>query len=245
MDKTRLWNKMQFKMGLLLAICVICASVFIALPTVLISFFAFGKTPEAQGGIFSVIIIICLAVVICVLFLALFFGLKMFNRLTERYLRTLAYTDHLTKLKNRNSFEQDMNDTEKNIKKYTSIILLILDLNNLKDVNDSIGHTYGDQYLRTMASLIHDCFSAHGEVYRIGGDEFAVFARNSNIKQIRDCLLKLETSTGNYNAAMTKYTFSVAVGIAEYDPDEDADLRSVFNRADENMYKDKIIKKNH
>ena len=82
----------------------------------------------------------------------------------------LAYTDTLTGLDNRLSF----NEREADLKsqKGTSCIIIQLDINNLKLVNDVYGHSEGDRHIKNAADIIRKSFEEHGICYRTGGDEF-------------------------------------------------------------------------
>ena len=89
----------------------------------------------------------------------------------------LAYTDALTGLKNRLSF----NEREKQLKVSNECCIIIqLDINNLKVVNDVYGHLEGDRHITNAAEIIQDCFSDKGDCYRTGGDEFIVVISGSD-----------------------------------------------------------------
>ena len=82
----------------------------------------------------------------------------------------LAYNDGLTGLLNRLAFTQEENSIrEKGAGKY---VLVQLDINFLKQVNDNYGHAEGDRFIIAAAELINDTFGRYGKCYRIGGDEF-------------------------------------------------------------------------
>ncbi len=82
----------------------------------------------------------------------------------------LAYNDGLTGMYNRLAFTRDENDIKgKNTGKY---VLVQLDINYLKQVNDNYGHAEGDRFIITAANIISESFGKYGKCYRIGGDEF-------------------------------------------------------------------------
>ncbi len=81
-----------------------------------------------------------------------------------------AYIDYLTHIYNRNAFERDLSNLQENSDGY----YMIADLNDLKIVNDTIGHSAGDALLQGFAGLLFDAAGDDGKVYRQGGDEFAV-----------------------------------------------------------------------
>lgn len=81
-----------------------------------------------------------------------------------------AYIDYLTHIYNRNAFERDLSNLQENSDGY----YMIADLNDLKIVNDTIGHSAGDALLQGVAGLLFEAAGDDGKVYRQGGDEFAV-----------------------------------------------------------------------
>jgi diguanylate cyclase (GGDEF)-like protein len=86
-----------------------------------------------------------------------------------------ALTDNLTGLRNRRSFDEDMNrEIERRNRTGASFALLMVDLNGLKRINDSAGHQAGDRKIRAAAECLRETFRGSDCAYRIGGDEFAV-----------------------------------------------------------------------
>lgn len=88
------------------------------------------------------------------------------------YLNTQTYRrDELTNLLNRRSFYTD-------IKHITGKIHIVcIDMNNLKEINDTQGHIYGDKALITIARILNENVDKHSKVYRVGGDEFVVLSK--------------------------------------------------------------------
>ncbi|WP_406663396.1 EAL domain-containing protein [Gallaecimonas sp. GXIMD1310] len=89
----------------------------------------------------------------------------------ERELERLTNTDALTSLPNRSFF---MSSLDALVRKKQAFALMVLDLNNFKQVNDSLGHQYGDQLLLEISERLQYVMSANHTLYRLGGDEFAV-----------------------------------------------------------------------
>lgn len=83
--------------------------------------------------------------------------------------RRFAYIDSLTHIYNRNALERDLANRKDDAGYY-----LLTDLNDLKIVNDTLGHSAGDEMLQDFAALLVSVVREHGKVYRQGGDEFAV-----------------------------------------------------------------------
>jgi diguanylate cyclase (GGDEF)-like protein len=93
----------------------------------------------------------------------------------ERQIRHLAYHDSLTGLANRTLFQQRVNQALDDARKQgTSVVIMCLDLDRFKHVNDSLGHGAGDTVLKTVAERLRTCFRQGDTVARLGGDEFGV-----------------------------------------------------------------------
>lgn len=139
-----------------------------------------------------------------------------------------AYIDHLTNIYNRNALERDL----ENLEESGSIYYFIADLNNLKIVNDTIGHSAGDKLLRDFARVLTDAVGKNGRAYRQGGDEFAVLYQ----KDPQILLGALEEQCKRYNQSYA-VSLSYAIGYCLL---TDEHFRDV---ADKMMYVDKRQKK--
>lgn len=111
--------------------------------------------------------------------------------------------------------------------------ITMLDVNELKKVNDTEGHAAGDQLIRDACKVICDIFD-HSPVFRIGGDEFVVISRGTDYDHIDE--LVAEIAKHNEEAKRNGGPV-VACGMSKYDDDDSA--TAVFERADHAMYKDK------
>ncbi len=111
--------------------------------------------------------------------------------------------------------------------------VVVLDVNDLKKVNDTAGHQAGDKYIRDACGIICDTFD-HSAVYRVGGDEFTVISQNRDYERIDELIVKMQ----HHNAeAADSGGIMIACGMAKYDNDTCVD--TVFKRADQNMYDNK------
>lgn len=147
---------------------------------------------------------------------------------TYRVLKDLSYHDTLTGVYNRNRFNEDLENFKN--QSFQSIGVIYLDLNGLKDINDTRGHQFGDQILKDSAKKLQTIFSDY-TIYRIGGDEFAIICLN------------IENDTFLRIIRELKYLFSHSVdcsGAVGYSWSENAtDLQTLLTEADEMMYTDK------
>jgi diguanylate cyclase (GGDEF)-like protein len=159
-------------------------------------------------------------------------------RQEEEYGRRLAHaqflanTDALTGVKNKHAYVEETERIDGQIAKRDnpSFALVVFDVNDLKKVNDTAGHQAGDQCLRDSCSAICDIFK-HSPVFRIGGDEFVVIARNRDYDHIEELLEEV----GRRNAeAGRDGRSSIACGMSKYEGDDC--VAAVFERADRKMY---------
>ncbi len=139
----------------------------------------------------------------------------------------LAYIDYLTNIYNRNALERDLDKQETE-----GVFYFMADLNGLKFVNDTIGHSAGDKMLQGFAHLLVDAVGEDGRAYRQGGDEFAVLYNKNPL----DFIHNLEKRCEEYNQA-SPIPISYAIG---YCLVEEEGFRDV---ADRMMYEDKRRKK--
>ncbi len=187
-----------------------------------------------------------LIVVVIFLYVALLFILcKFFNYVFV----AIVYTDDLTKLKSRTAYEEEINIINNKIKNSFNpdkekIYLIAFDLNDLKFVNDTLGHLAGDEYIKSAGNIINDVFGDIGSTYRTGGDEFITIIINPiSEEEMEKRILSLEGYEDEYNKRGKSYYMSISLGYDSFKFGYDMNLISVIKRADEKMYKDKKLKK--
>ncbi len=91
--------------------------------------------------------------------------------MTNPLYRDMANTDFMTELKNRNSYETDRQNLDAK-KKWNGLTVAVIDVNNLKLVNDRLGHAVGDDCIVNAARVLQSVESQKVTAYRYGGDEF-------------------------------------------------------------------------
>ena len=119
--------------------------------------------------------------------------------------------------------------------------ITVCDLNNLKTINDTLGHKVGDEYIKGASKMICDACK-HSSVYRIGGDEFAVLMMGEDYDNRETIIEGIKAKVVENLKAGDKPV--VAVGCSEFRPDSDKKVEDVFDRADIAMYKNKKWLKN-
>ena len=153
----------------------------------------------------------------------------------------LAYRDSLTGLRNTTSYNKWAADFNEKIKEGgVSFGVVVLDINYLKEANDTYGHIVGNDLIKTASQIISDTFK-RSPVFRIGGDEFVVILQNRDL-QDRDTLFekfKSECENSYVEADDSKIPVRIAGGFSLFDSAKDAEFSDVFDRADYEMYKNK------
>ena len=153
-------------------------------------------------------------------------------------LRELALIDALTGLHNRRGFlasaEQMLRLARRSGR---GIVLIFLDLDHLKTLNDTLGHDEGDRALVGLAGVLRSTFRTSDMVARIGGDEFAVLAIDAPpgaVSQLTDRLLERIES---HNASQRHpATLAISMGTAVLEPDDPGGIEDLLARADRAMY---------
>lgn len=159
------------------------------------------------------------------------------RKLKELDLLLRAEKDALTGLYNKGATMQLIQNAIEDSKKDTLNALMIIDLDNFKEVNDLLGHTQGDQVLVDTATALNEIFKGGDIVGRIGGDEFVVFMKNLNAISNADILAGKVVRNVNfsfdYEDRQINVTCSVGVAIFPYHGN---DYEELFNKADKAVY---------
>lgn len=145
----------------------------------------------------------------------------------------LKETDSGTKVFNKNKYEEMVSDYYRYI---DNIRVIFWDLNNLKMINDTYGHEYGDKAIERLASILYSFSDERRRVYRIGGDEFIMIIDNPSDSEGTDISIAVSDMIEKANAG-SRLKITSAVGTAK---GYGRDVLEVVNRADEAMYKNKI-----
>ena len=152
------------------------------------------------------------------------------------FLREQQYKyDIQTGIKNRVAFEKDMEQCQK---EKNNVIIMVLDINNFKCINDEYGHQAGDEVLTNVANIIRESFIGIGKAYRIGGDEFCVLCKEISNESMCYLLSKLEDSLFSLNE-QNDIKVVIAYGFAEYNQNENKNIYTAFTHADKAMYQHK------
>ena len=148
-----------------------------------------------------------------------------------------AERDSLTKLLNKASAQNAVADYLSSRSPESMAALLILDLDNFKTVNDTLGHLYGDAVLTQIGSTLRSLFRSHDIVGRIGGDEFLILLKDIPGKDLvmERCQLLVDTFRELLRRLMPKLQVSISVGAA-LAPAHGTNYADLFRHADEALY---------
>jgi diguanylate cyclase (GGDEF)-like protein/PAS domain S-box-containing protein len=155
----------------------------------------------------------------------------------ERKLDYLAYHDPLTDLPNRLLFDDRLEHALEQARRHEQpCLLLFLDLDGFKVVNDTLGHSVGDELLRVVAGRLKSVLRQSDTVARLGGDEFVVLAAGANAEYGREVAERiLETLRKPIAVAGEHITVTGSIGISIF-PDDGADHHRLMRAADIAMY---------
>lgn len=179
----------------------------------------------------SVLDMLCLVILIVIQTLAAM-KMSVLNKLLEQR----AYTDAHTGLPNKDACEVLLNNKE-TVAKHTACIMF--DLNNLKIINDTKGHSKGDQLILNFARLLRNVIPQKDFVGRYGGDEFMAVIYNTSKTEIEDILKQLSREKDRLNSSGNNMPIDYACGWAISDADSECTIQMLLDKADYYMYENK------
>ncbi|MCM1388020.1 MAG: sensor domain-containing diguanylate cyclase [Bacillus sp. (in: Bacteria)] len=169
---------------------------------------------------------------------------KVYNIKKQKQLEEKADTDLLTGLNNKLATERKIKEF---IEKYPDkqSMMFILDIDNFKKINDTMGHAFGDEVLRSLGKQIGVLFRATDIVGRAGGDEFIIFLKDiADMEAIKKEAKKVEDFFKDFKAGeYTKYSATASIGVAIF-PKEGNSFENIYKAADQALYKAKKRGKN-
>ena len=154
---------------------------------------------------------------------------------TNMNLREMSHVDALTQTKNRFALRKDF---ESYIG--AEIDLMIFDIDNFKNINDTYGHSFGDEMLRIVGQKVKETFGEE-YCYRFGGDEFVVISKDDSVTSFTDKIEDLMKLTSKIVIEGKEIDVCLSAGFTYGVPTNTGDLRLMIKSADELLYK---IKKN-
>jgi len=153
----------------------------------------------------------------------------------QAQLEQKVHTDPLTEALNRHAFYSMQRGDEVAMDGALSGVVVMIDVDNLKRINDEIGHVAGDAVIRATANAVRTLIRADDLLFRWGGDEFVAIVPNMNVDAVRERLGPLDDGIqARISASGPTMKFHISWGVSEFDPDRSLD--QAIKIADKEMY---------
>jgi len=160
------------------------------------------------------------------------------NALQYHQAMQLAMQDGLTGLGNRRYFDEQLKRAMHNANRHHAQVGLVLgDLNKFKAINDTYGHSAGDQVLIQFANILRTCIRDSDSIFRFGGDEFAIIVENASEYALDIIQNRIDNSLKT-NHLLAKYQVDCSLGTTFMNRADNE--RTLFERADQALYRQKM-----
>jgi diguanylate cyclase (GGDEF)-like protein len=169
---------------------------------------------------------------------------KLIEEETKRaYQEKLANTDPLTGSFNRRYLNEFSIEYLRIIKRENkNLSLLMVDIDDFKNINDTFGHETGDKVIKQLVSIIKDVVRENDLIVRFGGDEFLILLPNTNLINARLVGQKIADHIDKYNKDK-EFNFTISMGVSMFNK-QDNSIEDMISRADNALYEAKKIGKN-
>ena len=173
------------------------------------------------------------------------------RRVREQTLRAISLRDELTGVYNRRGLlelaDHQMRVAERERRGFT---LVFVDMDGMKQINDTLGHQQGDLAIVDSAALLRATFRASDILGRLGGDEFAVIVPDPDMPPFEDgtddvqaaCTRLADAVEQHNNSAGRSFRLSFSVGVSRFDPARPRSMEALLDEADREMYAQKRVK---
>jgi len=163
--------------------------------------------------------------------------------LSQQKIELQSYVDDLTKLNNRKSYNERVEELLALKKRYkTPFSMIIYDIDDFKYINDTYGHKVGDNVLVKMSALIKSLLRESDYLFRLGGEEFVILLTETNLENAKKVALKVCKSVEENLKTITDNKITISVGVSEVNESDTED--TIFKRVDDLLYKSKLSGKN-
>lgn len=193
-----------------------------------------GGTLLALKGVTAIGLVVFIFVLIGSFYIDL--TQKLMQETERNFLIKSAYTDELTQIHNRRYCMEYMNKIKDS--ESFNYTVICFDLNNLKTVNDTLGHSMGDILIKSAADVIAETFEQYGVVARMGGDEFIAIIETSAEAETNRLMELFQTNIAQKNKEVENLNMSIAYGYASCNPKE-YNIEKIYQIADNRMYEKK------
>jgi two-component system cell cycle response regulator len=155
-----------------------------------------------------------------------------------------AITDKLTGLYNRRYFDHFLDfELKRSSRQKASLALLMMDIDNFKQINDTLGHLFGDKILNKLGDIIKSIIRETDLAARYGGEEFAIVMSNTGLEEAVEIAERMRKAISACNFDIKKLPTTVSIGVALY-PSDSTSLQDLVSNADRALYRAKHKGKN-
>ena len=163
----------------------------------------------------------------------------------EQQAQERALRDDLTGLHNRRGLLHVTDALMKlAVRSERPLALVYIDLDHMKDINDSYGHAEGDRALAALGAILEANLRESDFIARIGGDEFCVLLTGGSDDQERIAVARIEDAVRTHNATAGRpYELSLSIGVGRFDPAAPCSIEELIGAADAAMYRHKASKR--
>lgn len=159
------------------------------------------------------------------------------NAIQYKKTSLLAYSDALTGARNRSTFDETLDREIRLSQRHgQDLALLVVDIDHFKKVNDTYGHSVGDDALKAVADTLHNCIRTTDMLFRYGGEEFVIFLTNSDCEKSFVIADRILESVRDIDLQVMGQALDLSVSIGLTCLDTHDTRESLFGRADEAMY---------
>lgn len=155
-------------------------------------------------------------------------------------LNKLIFKDHLTKVSNRAYYDESLQRAiEQSNRTQQGLALIVLDLDDFKNINDTYGHLHGDNTLIEFAKVLKKSVRSSDSIFRIGGDEFTIILQPADQLSIQKVLGRISKGI-KMNQQLHSIQMSCSIGFSQWKFGDTQE--TMFTRADKALYKNKLEK---
>ncbi len=172
-----------------------------------------------------------------------YYSIKYNDLYTTKLYKELALKDSLTMLYNRTALGSDIKEISQQINKM--IMIMIIDINELKHINDTYGHEKGDEVIKATSQILLSVSEKfmHTKAYRVGGDEFMIIGLDVHRSLGRNIEEYINEEIKKVKASSEDLPLSLAIGYSSKKIKEDFDINIFIEESDQRMYNKKKIQK--
>lgn len=165
---------------------------------------------------------------------------------SKEIVKRMAYSDYLTSLPNRLAFVELLDGVMATIRQNEIVGILDIDIDNFKDINDTLGHSYGDEMLLDVMHRLEKLIKENDYLSRIGGDEFAILIQNlTDLSELEERILEVQQIFETpFKVATKEFFISVSIGVA-IAPKDGKTTQSLVKNVNSAMYAAKERGKNN